>query len=453
MPNARCVPLLIGLALLPGGVVFGQPAVVSPNPSMQQNSPTPQGSGPLPANKYLSPEKQISFAEAVNRALALNPTSLTASLEVRRAGALVEQTRSASLPILFGNGAYTRLDADRRLDNRVISAADQLSANILFSLPLIAPRNWAQWARASSNVQVASASEQDLRRQIALAAARAYLAIIFQRKQVQVTEQARDNARAHLEYASARFKGGVGNRIDEVRAAQEFNTDEAQLQSAYTALTRARETLGVLIGANEPVDAADDVRLASPPSIEDALREALARRQDVLAFEVRKAAADQSLGLNWTEYAPLVTAVFQPFFQNHPTLTVPRTGWQASLILSIPFYDGGLRYGLGHERSALADEARVALEGAIRQAQSDVRTSFEALRRADDALKAARDAAQLSEEALQLANLAYRAGATTNLEVIDAERRARDAETAAALAEDAARQARLDLLAASGRFP
>ena len=38
-------------------------------------------------------------------------------------------------------------------------------------------------------------------------------------------------------------------------------------------------------------------------------------------------------------------------------------------------------------------------------------------------------------------------------EVIDAERQARDAETQAAIAEDTARQARLDLLAASGRFP
>jgi outer membrane protein len=43
-------------------------------------------------------------------------------------------------------------------------------------------------------------------------------------------------------------------------------------------------------------------------------------------------------------------------------------------------------------------------------------------------------------------------GATTNLEVIDAQRVARDAETAAAIAEDALRRARLDLLIALGRF-
>jgi hypothetical protein len=37
--------------------------------------------------------------------------------------------------------------------------------------------------------------------------------------------------------------------------------------------------------------------------------------------------------------------------------------------------------------------------------------------------------------------------------VIDAERTARDAETAVAVAEDGARQARLDMLAATGRLP
>ena len=54
---------------------------------------------------------------------------------------------------------------------------------------------------------------------------------------------------------------------------------------------------------------------------------------------------------------------------------------------------------------------------------------------------------------MQIADLAYRAGATTNLELIDAERRARDADTGAAIAEDAVRQARLDMLFASGRLP
>lgn len=416
-------------------------------------------SSALPFQKYLSPEKRLSFDEAVARALAQNPTTLNAALEVRRSSALMEQARAPSMPTLFGNGTYTRLDHDRSIpgatpeETRVLAAKDQLAANLMLSVPLLAPQRWAQWGRASDNVKVSHASEEDIRRQIAVAAGRAYLAIILQRRQVDVNERARDNARAHMEFADARLQGGVGNRIDQVRAAQEYRTDEAQVQAVYAALTRAREALGVLVGSSEPVDAADEVTLPVAPSIQEALEESRSRRRDVAAFQVRKDSADRSLGLNWTDYMPLLSATFQPFYQHPATLTTPRTGWQAQLVLSIPFYDGSLRYGQAHERKALADEATVALEGALRQAQSDVRAAFETLRRADDSLKSAREAARLSEEALELANLAYRAGATTNLEVVDAERRTRDAETAAVIAEDSARQARLDLLAAAGRFP
>ena len=60
---------------------------------------------------------------------------------------------------------------------------------------------------------------------------------------------------------------------------------------------------------------------------------------------------------------------------------------------------------------------------------------------------------RLARRAMELATMAYKAGATTNLEVIDAARSARDADTASAQAEDLSRQARLDLLVASGRFP
>ena len=82
-----------------------------------------------------------------------------------------------------------------------------------------------------------------------------------------------------------------------------------------------------------------------------------------------------------------------------------------------------------------------------------MRVAFEEVRTTEAALKAASDAARAANHALELANLAYQAGATTNLDVIDAERQARDAGIQVTIAEDAARQARLDLLAASGKFP
>jgi outer membrane protein TolC len=65
----------------------------------------------------------------------------------------------------------------------------------------------------------------------------------------------------------------------------------------------------------------------------------------------------------------------------------------------------------------------------------------------------ARAAADQAQQVVNIVNVSFRAGASTNIEVIDAERRARDADTASAVAEDTLRRARLELLTALGRFP
>jgi outer membrane protein TolC len=177
------------------------------------------------------------------------------------------------------------------------------------------------------------------------------------------------------------------------------------------------------------------------------------QRSDVLAQRQRVEITRKAVRDSYIDYLPVLAGVVQPFYQNPSTLTQPTTGWQAQLLLTLPLYDGGNRYGVAQEREALHAQAKIRLDATLRQASADVRIAFESIQRADAALTKAREAAKLSEEALDLSQVAYRAGATSNLEIIDAERRTLDAQTAAAVAEDAARQARLDLLAAAGRFP
>jgi outer membrane protein TolC len=180
----------------------------------------------------------------------------------------------------------------------------------------------------------------------------------------------------------------------------------------------------------------------------------VARRTDVLALDARLSAARKTVADNWSDYAPYLVGVAEPFYQNPPIIpSTPMNGYALQLLLTVPFYDGGLRYGQHKEREALQDEAKVAYEAGLRQARSDVRTAFEAMQRAVEALRSSRDAAKLARQALDLANIAYRGGAVTNIEVIDAERQERDAATQAEVAADAARQARLTMLTATGRFP
>lgn len=397
--------------------------------------------------------EQVTFAQAVERALATNPQALAGEAEARRAEAGVEQVRAQSLPTVVGTGSYTRLDAERRLGDRVAAGQDQLSANVAVSVPLVAFGRWAQWSRAKESARVSRAQVDDVRRQVAVATARAYLSSLGQKRLLAAAERARDVAREHVTFASQRYAGGVGNRLDELRAGQELAASEAQVEAAAGAQARLKENLGVLVGAEGPVDVAEEPTLEGAPDETDSVAESQERRYDVKAAKARVEAAQASLGKSWADYAPLLVGVFQPFAQDPPSLVQPKTGWQAQLVLTLPFYDGGLRYGLRKERQATVDLSRAQAEGLLRQARSEVRVAFAQILHADEALAAARRSATLSAQALELANEAYRAGSTTNLEVIDAERRARDASTTVAVAEDAARQARLDLLVAAGRFP
>jgi outer membrane protein len=412
---------------------------------------------PIPKLDPVSPEsttvyEKISLTEAVRRTLARHPTAVVAYQEIKRAEALLTEVRAVAMPSLTLNAALLRLDADRTFPGRVapIAAKNQQSANLLLSLPLVAPRAWAQWSQATTSVDTAKASSEDVRRSLAIAVGRAYLAVISQKRLVDINARSVATDRSHYDFTHTRFAGGVGTRVDEVRAAQQLASDQAQFSVSYTALARAREALGVLLAEDKPVDTLDDVTL---PEASAKYEDAASRRSDVLAAKARAQTAEKVRKDSWTDFMPALNGQFQPFFQHPSTLTQPETGWQAMLVLSFPLVEGGLRKGQMRERDALLAEARAQYDGLLRQTRSDLRVASESIRRADESMHSAQAAAELAHQALDLANLAYHAGSTTNIEVVDAERRARDADSAVVIAEDNVRQARLDLLVAAGQFP
>lgn len=394
-----------------------------------------------------APER-LSFSQVMALAKTRSPSVALVQADIEKSEALVRQARAASLPTLTGNATYTRLDGDRVVSGRVAQGQDSLALNVLVQVPIVAPARWGAWRRAEDTRDATRLNLGTTTRDAVSTAAKAYLAVIFQRRAREAAVVARDTARAHLVFAERRFSGGVGTQIDVVRGAQEVSTSETQLASATLGLARAQEGLGIILGLDHAVDAAQDPTFASAPTAAD-----LAARPDLRAQKAFLDAAHRATNDNWREYMPILSAQFQPFYQNPPTLTAPLTGWQAQLVLAIPFYDGGMRYGLADERAAAENQARTKYENALRVARSEIRLAALAVGQAHEVLGHARKVAELSHQASELARIGYEGGATTNLELVDADRRARDADLQVVIAEDALRQAELDALTAAGQLP
>jgi outer membrane protein TolC len=294
---------------------------------------------------------------------------------------------------------------------------------------------------------------------------------------VEANVRARDTARAHVELATELERQGRGSRLNQLRAQQELSTDETLVESARLALYRAQEALGVLLAAGGPVDAAEEPAFDLPPDVLggaaapapggaapgavasgatmplDGVPPLLLGRSDLRLFAAGQAAAERTLRDASKDYLPYLEAIFQPATTYPSQFFTPANSWRFLLSATVPIFDGGRRASQRLVSQAAVDAARATLAGATTAAASELRAAREAVASAERGLASARAAATQAQEVVEIVNVSFRAGAATNIEVIDAERRARDADTQAAVAEDSVRRARLELLTAAGRFP
>ena len=403
------------------------------------------------------PTERVTFDEAIKRAIEKNPSSAIAAAGILRAEALLTEARSAARLQVNGSAVTTTLNRGVEFDGATVTPRNQVNASLDVRYPLFAPATWARRTQAEDNKQVSELNVAEVKRQTAFATADAYLMIIARRRAVVTGETARDVAGAHFELARQLEQAGTGSRLNMLRAQQEFSIDESLVEATRLALYRAQEALGVLLAADGPVDAADEPAFTIPADVPPAASGAIPAladwRPDLRLFAAEQRAAERVLNDSSKDAWPFLDAVFQPSTTYPSPFFLPQNSWRFLLQLSVPIYDSGQRRGLRMERQSVFDVSRATLANGVTMASSEVRAAREAIASAGRALTSTRAAADQARQVVDIVNVSFRAGAATNIEVIDAERRARDADLAVVIAEDTLRRGRLELLTALGKFP
>jgi outer membrane protein TolC len=407
------------------------------------------------------PTERVTFDEAIRRAVEKNPSAAIAAAGILRAEALMTEARSASRLQVSGNITTTTLNQGVEFQGSTVTPQNQLTAGLDVRIPLYAPARWARTAQAGDAAQIAQAGADEVRRQTTLATADAYLTIIARRRVVDANVRAREVAKAHFDFAHELQVQGAGSRLNELRAQQEVSLDEGLVESSRLALYRAQEALGVLLVADGPVDALNEPLFAVPPDVGAELARPTGQEQaspllgrtDLKLFAVEQQAAERVLGDSSKDRLPYLEGVFQPSTTYPAQFFLPQNSWRFLLQMSVPLFDSGQRQGQRLERQAAVDISRATFARALTTARSEVRAAREAVASAERGMASARAAADQARQVVEIVNVSFRAGAATNIEVIDAEGRARDADTSVGVAEDTLRRARLELLTAAGRFP
>jgi outer membrane protein len=405
----------------------------------------PAGTPPQPV--------RMTFSQVIDAALTRNVSVRQAAEEILRAQALLREATAAILPGASASLVTTTLNQGRDFNGSVTTPRNQLTASLTISAPLYAPVLWAERVHAADDRQVAELSAAETRRQVAFAAAQAYLAIIARVRVVDANVRARDVAREHYALARQLREMGAGSRLNELRAQQALSSDEALLQEVELSVYQAQEALGVLVAEVGPVAAADDPPLDVPGELAEAEDAMLGRRTDLLLAAGRERAAARVVSDSWKDWLPSVSGLFQPLYTTPQTIFQPSFSWRAQILVATPLFDGGSRGARRASREVTLRESTLAKDQLTLEARSEERAARESLRRTTQALASIRAAADQAHQVVDIVNVSFKAGASTNIEVIDAQRVARDADLAVAIAEDQVRQARLALLVALGLFP
>lgn len=394
---------------------------------------------------------QISFAEALRRAGAESYRVQKARAEMGSAAAEVKRSRANWLPTLNGVGTYTRLDGDRVVGDRVVSPANALNLSAQLEVPIVRAARWADTARQKESLEVAEGRVTEARRQALMDATRAYLRVLLEKRNVEIAERAVTVAQKQLSFMKTREQEGVGSRLEVTRAEHELHTNLAYLAARRASVYEAQENLGVALLHDGPLDASGSLLPSELPSLADALGSAR-ERPDLVALRTQASSDQKRVDQAYLDYLPNLTASGMAFYQNPPSVNFPEFGWQLQLVLMVPLYDGGRRYGDQEARRAQAQASRTEIRQAELAAAAEVRAKAQQVESLLVAWQEAQNSARVAREALALAQRSFEEGSGTQIELIESERNVRDAETNAAIAEMAWLEARVLYRLAAGRL-
>jgi len=309
---------------------------------------------------------------------------------------------------------------------------------------VINPRAIYALGTADANIDVAKLAFSERRRTLALSVVNAMLSTLAASRVAELNRVGLRSSLERLALTQARLQFGQGTPLDVDRAEQDVAASRALLISGDESLRQTREALGAALGSPIPIAAPGDLSLddfEAAVARTCKLNDDLERRPDVVAARLRAEIAERGVHDADLMFAPYVTASSQLSTANTAVLA-PQTTWNAQAVLTIPLYDGGVRYGAMKDTEAALTQARQALAAARISAVVSAAQAARGVSVYEESRKVAQEQRDLAARIDQRTRDSYARGAGTSLDLVISAQSLRQAEINLVLLEVQEGQAR-----------
>ena len=417
----------------------------------------------------VGPADTLTLAEAMRAAAATNLDLAAANLEVASGVQNVRLARSNLLPQIESQVGETVTREGTAAASLGQQPENLVDGSVTFSVPLYSEKAWAGYGSERRLQRGREAERDQLRLDVVLDAAEAYLTVLQARTVADVRRSNLYRNRSNLEVAKLREGVGTVSRADIYRWQGEVANSRRDLISAES--QERVEILGLKRILNRPLDrpvAQQPVTLGDPallaqdstvltwfddPArfavlsqflVSEALRISpeIARADAAIAAQERqRTAAGRAFWVPTVSLQGGFSNVFDrggagssvPVFPSGLTFpTPPDLSWQFRVQASLPLFTGFGRTATRAQTNIDLDRLKIEREGVRLAVDQRVRAALETAGSSYAAIALTRDAADASNRNYELVSDAYARGAASITTLIDAQSAAESSSESAA---------------------
>jgi len=367
----------------------------------------------------------VSLAEARRRAASVDPDAVAAR---NRIGTAVWQRRAALADVLTPNltagGNYTHFSEPFFNFGTGTISPNATSATIQASYTLLGAGKFGELRSSRASVASAEANETAVRFRTALETDAAYFAVLADRELSRVAADRRRRAEEQFGIARVRVLAGEAISSDSLQLLLEVNRARLAILSRDSALVASRLRLGRQIGVAGPVDAAPVDTVIPPPlpmSQEQAIAEVRERGPDVDAARAAERGANAVLGAERERYLPEISVAAMAGAYDAELFPSATKRSQIAVNVAVPIWNGGKRELAVARAREDRNVARAVRADRERAAGELMAQAYHGYLTSRAGIELALVGVAVSTENYRVQRARYREGATTILDLMEAQ--------------------------------
>ncbi len=367
----------------------------------------------------------MTLGEVYAKALQVNEQVTIAREGIDIARFEKDKALSGLLPNFVAEANYTRRPEAILSGGNAIRAEEEKDFQLRVLQPLYSGgRAMATYKSAKESIR---ASREDLKmtqEELLFNVATAYYNVLKAQKNLSLSQVEVERLGKHQKASESRFKVGEVTKTIVLRSQAELSRAKADLARAESDLKTARDQLILLAKLPGDFEVSDPPDAFLPSGDEQALIQlAHQQRPDLTASSIREAIALNGIRFARGGFLPILslegTYIRQDQDPENPFFFVKRDK-QATLTLTVPLFEGGLR--LAEFREARSKARQVGLERTLLEDRIavEVKTALRDLVTVDSILQNFKDQVTFAQENFTLVEKQFAFGLATNIDLLDA---------------------------------